>query len=300
MCVPTALILDPIWPQAASLFQERGLEVVLRDQEAAASEVDFVILRSSSNLGAQRLEALRRKGLQAVLRAGSGLDNIDLGYCAARGIEVMNFPGRSADSVAEVVCSYMLSAAHRLYPANAEMKLGIFGKDKYVGRNLKSCRVAFVGYGAIARATIALLRSLGVENIRAARKSESKHGPDDVPLVSLRECFDADITSIHVPLDESTRFMIDDSLLTGAKEGLYLINVSRRDVVDHEALLRHLLSGHIAGYASDVLETAKDGRLINHPNVFATPHLGAQSVDCQRVIAYELLECMLGWHTRTR
>jgi D-3-phosphoglycerate dehydrogenase len=298
--VLTALILDPIWPKAANLFQERGLGVVLRDQETTASTVNFVILRSSSTLNAQRLETLKHKGLQAVLRAGSGLDNIDLGYCAAHGIEVKNFPGRNADSVAEVTLSYMLSTAHRLYPANAEMRLGIFGKDKYVGRNLKYCRVAFVGYGAIARATVDLLRSLGVEDMRAARKSAWKHGPGDVRLVSLRECFDADITSINVPLDETTRFMINDSLLAGATKGLYLINVSRRDVVDHEALTRHLSSGHIAGYACDVLEPTKDKSLINHPNVFATPHLGAQSVDCQRVIAYEILECMLGWHAKMK
>lgn len=286
------LILDPCWQHAGRLFSEHGIEVVDAAQETAAAAIDFVILRSSSRLDARRLGELRAKGLKVVLRAGSGLDNIDLGYCRDNGISVSNFPGRNADSVAEVTLSYMLSAAHRLYPAAQDMRAGVFGKEKYIGRNLRTARVAFIGYGATARAAAGLLRGIGVEDIRAYRRRPDPDDVFDVPDASLQECFDADIVSLNVPLSDSTRGMVDDSLLAQSRPGLFLINVARRDIVDHAALARYLDSGHLSGYASDVLDPIADAALIRHPQVFATPHLGAQSVDCQRTIAYAILDHM--------
>lgn len=293
------LILDPCWQHAGRLFSEHGIGVVDAAEETTAPTIDFVVLRSSSRLDARRLAELRSRGLKVVLRAGSGLDNIDLAYCRDHGIGVANFPGRNADSVAEVTLSYMLSAVHRLYPAAQEMRAGVFGKEKYIGCNLRSARIAFIGYGATARATAGLLRGIGVEDMRAYRRRPAADDPFDVPSASLQDCFDADIVSLNVPLGDSTRGLVDDALLASARPGLFLINVARRDIVDHAALARRLDSGHLSGYASDVLDPVADAALIRHPQVFATPHLGAQSVDCQRIIAYAILDHMRAWTPAT-
>jgi D-3-phosphoglycerate dehydrogenase / 2-oxoglutarate reductase len=293
----TTLILDPIWPNAARLFAEHGIEVFQAEQESRATRVDFVILRSGVTLAAQRLDPLKDRGLRAVLRAGSGLDNIDVAYCRANGIDVVNFPGANAESVAEVTLSYMLSGVHRLYPAHHELQAGVFAKSKYLGRNLASATVAFIGHGATARATISLLRKMGVEDIwvnrRSSAQADRNDNPHGVRFTDLAASFQADIVSLHVPLNDSTRFLVNDALLRQAKEGLFLINIARRDVVDHDAVARHLDRGQLSGYASDVLDPVLDRRLLDRGDVFATPHLGAQSVDCQRVIAHALLDYML-------
>lgn len=286
------LILDPCWKQAPELYAAHGIGLLDPAQETSDVRIDFVILRSSSTLDAARLEGLKARGLRVVLRAGTGLDNIDVEYCASNGIDVVNFPGRNAESVAEVTLSYMLSGLHRLYPANREMQLGVFAKERFLGRNLRGASVGFVGYGATARATTALLRSLGMEDIRAHRRRVGAEDPHAVRFVDLEECFQADIVSLNVPLNQSTHHMVNDRLLLCAKPGLFLINIARRDIVDHAALAVHLDQGRVAGYASDVLDPRKDAALIRRPEVFATPHLGAQSVDCQRIIAYAILDYM--------
>ena len=173
------------------------------------------------------------------------------------------------------------------------MRQGAFSKDKYLGRNLLSATIAFVGYGATARATIALLRRIGVTDIMACRKSNVPDLESQARIVDLATCFQADIVSLHVPLDESTRFMIGMPVLAAAKRGVFLINVSRRDVVDGAALAQQLRAGQVVGYACDVLDPVRDAELIQNPDVFATPHLGAQSLDCQRVIALAILDHML-------
>jgi D-3-phosphoglycerate dehydrogenase len=286
------LILDPCWKHAPALFSEHGIGVLAAEREASADRIDFVIVRSSSTLDAARLASLQRRGLQVVLRAGSGLDNIDTAYCVQHGIGVVNFPGRNADSVAEVTLSYMLSGMHRLYPANAEMRGGVFAKEKYQGRNLASATVAFVGYGATARATAGLLRSIGVRDLLACQRSPIASDPHSVRFVDLATCFQADVVSINVPLNDQTRMMIGEEQLASARPGLFLINIARRDVVDHAALLRQLEAGRVSGYACDVLDPLRDAALIARGDVFATPHLGAQSEDCQRIIAHAILDFM--------
>lgn len=285
-----ALILDPCWKHAPELFATRGIEVLASESEASAARIDCVILRSGSTLDAARLESLRQRGLRLVLRAGSGMDNIDAGYCALNGIDVANFPGRNADSAAEVALSYMLSGAHRLYPANLEMREGVFAKEKYLGRNLSSASVAFVGYGATARATAALLRAIGVKDLMAYRRRAGADDPNAVRFVDLATCFQADIVSINVPLNEETRCMIGEDLLASARPGLFLVNIARREIVDHAALARSLDSGRVCGYACDVLDVGKDAELIARSDVFSTPHLGGQSEDCQRIIAHAILD----------
>lgn len=248
--------------------------------------VDAVVLRSDVHLHRARLEGLKERGLGVIVRAGSGLDNIDVGACKALGIAVHNIPGASAKSVAEVALGLGLALLHHLGLGHHGMRSGRFDKATLVGLDLELCDVGIVGFGATGRAISRLLRLLGARSVRAwSRSAPPGKIIDKVTMATLPAVLGQKLVFLHVPLAAETYHLIGQGTIDALAPGVLLVNMSRREVVDNSLLSRLLDAGAVGGYASDVLDPVTDTDLILRGNVIATPHLGAQTVLTRHKIA---------------
>lgn len=284
-------LLDSFWIGTAELLESSGFEITHLD---LGSEV--VILRSGITLNASKIRELSKGGLKLILRAGSGLDNIDLEECKNQGVKVISFPGSNKKSVAEVTLGMMLILSHRLGEANSllrENKQVI--KNELWGETLTEMSVGIIGYGKTGQAVAELLSNMGVKKIKAFRRKEFSPKTNGVEMTTFIDTLQCDIVSLHVPLTEETHNLINADSLSMMKNGSYLINFSRRDVVDHEELKKHLKSKKISGYGTDVIDPILDAALIQMNNVFTTPHLGAQSESVHKKIAIEMNDFLKEW-----
>lgn len=220
------------------------------------------------------------KALRVISRNGSGIDNIPLADAEQRGITVLRANGANAQGVAELTLGLALLAARSIHFADRGLKEGIWRRS--MGAELNGRRVAVVGYGRIGQAVARLFAAFGsvvsvIEPLDVATEPFAR-----VDLESaIRE---AELITLHCPPAPDGKPLLSQTLLSGARPGLTLINTARRTLVDEEGLLQQLENGRIAAYCSDVFDQADAtaAKLIAHPQVIATPHLGAftrESVD---------------------
>lgn len=262
---------------------EEELERSIKDREC-------LIFRSGVQISARVLAAA--PDLRLIIRAGSGYDNIDLDRLAERKIRVVRIPGPGAKAVAELSFTLMLALARQVFWADREWRAGRWVKPQAAGRLLTGKVLGIVGAGNIGSHTGALGAAWGMTVLGcvhwpsepvAQRLREQKIELVPLPEVLAR----SDFVSIHVPLEDSTRNLIDAAALRSMKPGSFLVNLSRGGVVDETALRLALEDGHLAGAALDVHEREGDGeisQLANLDSVILTPHIGASTVDSQREI----------------
>jgi D-3-phosphoglycerate dehydrogenase len=237
--------------------------------------------------------------LRLIVRAGSGLDNIDVGSARRRGIRLMNIPGPSAQSVAELTLGLMLDLARKITLADRFVREAHWPKHELRGRLLFGKTVGIAGAGNIGSRVGELavawgMRAIGcVENPNpAVAQALERKG---IELAELGEVLRAgDFVTINLPLQESTRNLIDGRALSLMKPGSFLVNVARGGIVDEDALLDELTTpGRLAGAALDVHAREGEGEVspfAGLPNVLLTPHIGSMTVECQREIGERLLE----------
>ncbi len=306
---PAVLITDPLHPSGVEALRSAGVKVDYRpgipheELLAVVGRYDALIVRGRTKVTREILEAGRGR-LRAVCRAGVGLDNIDLGAAKALRVRVFNTPEASTEAVAELTVALMLSLARRLPYADRSMKEGRWAKKELMGFELKGKTLGIVGFGRIGQRVAEICSALGMR-ILAYRRTrplgiEEVLARTGARLVgSLEELLRAaDIITLHVPLTPQTRHMIGEREIAMMKEGAILINTSRGGVIDEEALYRALVEGKLAAAALDVFEEEPPRgtslKLAQLPNVVATPHIGAQTVEAQetasRLAAQKLLE----------
>jgi D-3-phosphoglycerate dehydrogenase / 2-oxoglutarate reductase len=218
--------------------------------------------------------------LKVISRNGSGVDNIPLGEAAQRGITVLRATGANAQGVAELTMGLALTAARGIHLADRALKEGVWHRS--MGSELNGRQVAVVGYGRIGQAVARLFAAFGsvisvIEPLEVATEPFRRVKLED----AVRE---ADLITLHCPPAADGSPLLTKAWLSQVQPGLTLINTARRTLVDEEGLLQQLESGRIAAYCSDVFDHAESGtaRLIAHPRVVATSHLGAftrESVD---------------------
>lgn len=263
----------------------------------AIADRDVVILRSGVQLSADVLA--NSPGLQLVLRAGSGLDNVDIGYAREYGVRVVRVPGMSAQPVAEFTFALLLALARKVTVADSYLRSGHWPKSELGGSLLFGKTLGVVGAGNIGAqvgemAAAWKLRVLGCVG---------RPGPEDGRRLAARGVTlthfdtvieDSDFVCLHVPLDDSTRHMVDERVLKSMRPGSLLANVARGGVVDEDALYRQLTEGDtLAGAALDVHEQEGEGtisRFSELSNVVLTPHIGAMAIDTQRLIGERVAE----------
>ncbi len=289
------------------LEQTEGIEVVIRSgltPEQVREElktVDAIIIRSGTTLTAEILEGQER--LKCIARAGVGVDNINLEAATRAGVLVMNTPSGNTISTAEHTFAMMLALSRNIGPAHASMKAGKWDRKSFQGTQLAGKTLAVIGLGRIglsvaARAVAFEMNVLGYDPLISEEKCKEYgiqlfRDVDDI----VTKC---DYLTVHTPLTEETRSIINAARLAKMKKGVRIINCARGGIVDETALADAIESGHVAGAAMDVFveEPPKDRRLIDLPKVLATPHLGASTDEAQEMVSIEAAELVVAYLTR--
>jgi D-3-phosphoglycerate dehydrogenase len=270
------------------------------------SSYDALIVRGRTKVTAAVLEA--GSCLKAVGRAGVGVDNIDLNAAKAHQVTVVNSPIATTVAVAELAMGMMLALVRELPRADAAMKNGKWLKKELEGAELYNKTLGVIGFGRIGasvgvRAKAFGMKILAYDPIKSAEEIQEAGGQK----VELDELFaEADVITLHVPLIASTKNLLNMDAFRKMKPGVRLVTAARGGVVDEEALLAALDSGHVAGAALDVYATEPPGltALVSHPRVIAIPHIGAQTVEAQERaavdISTEILAALKGEELRWR
>jgi D-3-phosphoglycerate dehydrogenase / 2-oxoglutarate reductase len=267
---------------------------------------DALIVRSRTKVTAAMIGAGSR--LKVIGRAGVGVDNIDLEAARSRDIIVLNTPTSTSIAVAELTLALMLSLARSIPRADAAMKSGEWIKKSLPGVELFRKTLGILGMGNIGKEVAQRAAAFGMSVIAydplISDFEIRQRGAEPVPLPDLYSR--SDFISIHVPLTPETRGMIGKQVIQEMKKGVRLICDARGGVIDEEALLEALESGQVAGAALDVFSKEPPGKteLVAHPNLIATPHIGAQTEEAQiraaEDIAAEMLAAINGDPLRWR
>jgi D-3-phosphoglycerate dehydrogenase len=261
---------------------------------------DAMIVRSRTKVTAQVFAAAAR--LKVVGRAGVGVDNIDLEAAKSHGITVANAPQSTSLAVAELTLGLLLSLAREIPRADAGMKHGNWLKKELAGVELYGKTLGIIGMGRIGaevgkRAAAFGMTVLGYDPFLLAEAIQQR-GAEPVDLDSLYVRLD--YISLHVPLTDQTRLMVNEQVFGRMKRGVRILCTARGGLIDEPALLVALDSGQVAGAALDVYASEPPGAtdLVGHPKVIATPHIGAQTVEAQsraaEDIAHEVLAALNG------
>lgn len=304
------LITDSLAEEGIRLLRDAGsVEVDVRPGltgaalRAALTESDGIIIRSGTQLTSDLLDQPGR--LRAIVRAGVGVDNIDVAASTRRGVVVMNTPGGNTVSTAEHTISLMMSLSRNIPQANESLHAGRWDRNKFTGTQLAGKVLGVIGLGrvgmAVAKRAIGLeMKVIGFDPFmspdRAAQQGiETVANLDDL----IPRC---DYITVHTPLTADTQALLGASRIARMRRGVRLINCARGGIIDEAALADALRSGHVAGAALDVFEHEPPGEhpLLKLPNVVATPHLGASTAEAQVEVAIEAARLMLDFLTTGR
>jgi len=299
---PRVLISDALSPAAVQIFKDRGIDVDFqpslgKDKEKLAALVggfDGLAIRSATKVTSKVLE--QAKKLKVVGRAGIGVDNVDIPAATAKGVIVMNTPFGNSITTAEHAITLMLALARQIPQADASTQSGKWEKNRFMGVEITGKTLGVIGCGNIG--SIVADRAIGLKmKVIAYDPFLSPERAVDlgVEKVELDDLFRrADFVTLHTPLTEKTRNVIDAPALARMKKGVRIVNCARGGLVDEKALRGALDSGHVSGAAFDVFveEPASDNPLFGHPNVVCTPHLGAATTEAQENVALQIAEQM--------
>jgi D-3-phosphoglycerate dehydrogenase / 2-oxoglutarate reductase len=259
-----------------------------------AKNYDVLVVRSRTKISKEIIEA-SAQNVKIIARVGVGLDNIDVKEAEARKIRVINSPEAAANSVSELVIGLMLSLARKIPFADTEMKRGNWVKKDLVGIELRGKYLGIVGVGSIGRNIGRMGKALRMNLIGHDIFPIDKDFIKEVGLIvtdfnTIIES--ADFITCHVPLTPETRKMVNREKFSKMKSTAFLINTSRGEVIDEEALYDALSNRKIAGAALDVFETEPptNNKLLKLPNVICTPHIGAQTYEAQELASIVIAE----------
>lgn len=269
--------------------KEEELKMRIKDREV-------LIFRSGVQITADVMACAPE--LKLILRAGSGVDNIDLKYVNEKGLNLVRIPGPGAKAVAEMSFALMLALARNILEADHLTRQGIWAKHQLTGHLLTGKVLGIIGAGNIGSRVGRLGAAWGMEVLGCVEFPSptvaDRLGGLGIQLMDINEVLSrSDFVSIHVPLKESTRKLIDDKALAHIKQGAVLINLARGGVVDEIALYDALMEKRLRGAALDVHESEGNGKispLAGLPNVILTPHIGAGTFDSQREIGEIILK----------
>jgi len=297
---PKILISDKLSPAAVKIFEQRGVAADLKPGLAPAElrsiigDYDGLAVRSATKVTRELLEAAPR--LKVVGRAGIGVDNVDVKSATARGVVVMNTPFGNSITTAEHAIAMMFALARQIPEANASTKAGRWEKNRFMGVELFGKTLGVIGCGNIG--AIVADRALGLKMKVIAYDpflSEARARELGVEKVELSELLArAEFITLHTPLTEGTRNILDRVALAKTRRGVRIVNCARGGLIDEAALAQAIKAGHVAGAALDVFETepATDSPLFALDNVVCTPHLGAATTEAQENVALQIAEQM--------
>ncbi len=306
--MPRVLISDKLEAGGLDLLRQSGLEVDNRPGlsgvalQEAMQTAEGMIVRSGTRVTAELLENPGK--LRAIVRAGVGVDNIDVGAATRKGIVVMNTPGGNTVSTAEHTITLLLSLARHIPTADTSIHQGKWERGKFVGTQLAGKTLGVVGLGRVGREVARRaagmdMKVVGYDPFLAPERA-AQLGIESMPDLAslLPRC---DFLTVHTPLTAETQSLIGSKELAQMKQGARIINCARGGIINEEALAEALRSGHIAGAALDVFVQEPppgDHPLLQFPNVVVTPHLGASTVEAQESVALEAAQLLIDFLTK--
>ena len=274
------LVTDGMDKTAMAELKAQGHEVVEQFYEPAElgkalRDFDVVVVRSKTKVRAAQIDEAKGSQLKLIIRGGVGVDNIDVDYAKAAGIDVKNTPRASSESVAELAMAHMFSCARYISHAGYTMRNGQWEKKAY-GKGIELCgkTLGVVGFGRIGQKLGKMAKAIGI------------------PYVEMDELLaKADFISVHAPAVDGGA-LINAERIAKMKDGVVIINTSRGTNVDEAALLAGLESGKVRAAGLDVYadEPATNKALYSHPMVSCTPHIGAATVEAQKRIGAEIVD----------
>ncbi|MBI2804548.1 MAG: phosphoglycerate dehydrogenase [Planctomycetes bacterium] len=306
--MPRIFISDKLESGGIDLLQASGLEIDNRPglKDAALLDAlqaaDGMIVRSGTRVTAQLLENPGK--LRAIVRAGVGVDNIDVAAATRKGIVVMNTPGGNTISTAEQTITLLCALARHTAAADASLHQGKWERTKFVGTQLAGKTLGVIGLGRIGREVARRAAGLDMKVVGFdpffsadfAGKLGIETAPD-LPTLLGR----VDFLTVHTPLSPETTNLIDATQIALMKKGARILNCARGGIVNEDALVAALQSGHLAGAALDVFvqePPPADHPLLKLPNVVVTPHLGASTTEAQETVALEAAQLLIDYLTK--
>ncbi len=290
----SVLICDQVAPILNEILQKNGLKItyepeITPDQiKEKISNFDIVIVRSRTKITKEMID--RATQCKIIARVGVGLDNIDVDAAKAKNIRVINAVEGAMNAVAELVLGLMLSMAREIPRADREIRNGKWLKKELMGIELSGKYLGIVGLGNIGKRLAKLARGLNMNIIGFDVMPIADDFARDVGLIKAdidTLLSSADFISFHVPLTDTTHHLVNSKRISTMKKTAYVINTSRGEIIDEDALYDALKEGKIAGAALDVFEKepAVGNKLATLPNVICTPHIGAQTKEAQALAA---------------
>lgn len=295
------VVAEELSPAGLEILRKGGHDVVVladAGRERLLGELadaDALLVRSRTKVDAELLAAAPR--LSVVGRAGVGVDNVDVAAASARGVLVINAPTGNVVSAVEHTFALLLALLRRVREASVSLAAGKWEKSKFVGSELAGKTLGIVGLGQVgsrvaARARAFEARLLGHDPYLPVEKGREM----GVALVSLEELLEgSDVVTLHATATEGGRPLLGPTEFQRMKPGSFLVNVARGSLVDRAALHDALVSGHLAGAALDVFDPEPpdpNDPILKLPNVLATPHLGASTVEAQERVSLQTAEAV--------
>jgi D-3-phosphoglycerate dehydrogenase len=298
--MPKVLISDDLSLRATDIFIERGIEVDrkvgMRPEEllACIGEYDGLAIRSATK--ATRAVLAAAGNLKVIGRAGIGVDNVDVEAATDAGVVVMNTPFGNAVTTAEHAIAMICALARQIPMADQSTQAGKWEKSRFMGTELTGKRLGLIGCGNIGSIVADRARGLKLRVIAYDPYLSEERAVDlGVRKVDLDTLLaEADFISLHTPLTDSTRDIINAAAIAKTKPGVRIINCARGGLIVEADLRAALESGHVAGAGVDVFSTepARENLLFGAPGLIATPHLGAATVEAQEKVALQVADQM--------
>jgi D-3-phosphoglycerate dehydrogenase len=300
--MPRVLVSDQLSPTAVQIFKDRGVEVdylpdLGKDKEKLHSVIDKydgLAIRSATKVTEKLIAAA--SNLKVIGRAGIGVDNVDIPAASRKGIIVMNTPFGNSITTAEHAVAMMFAVARQLPEADNSTRAGKWEKNRFMGVEITGKTLGVVGCGNIG--SIVAMRGVGLKMHVIAYDpflSEERASQLGVEKLELDDLLArADFITLHTPLTDKTRGIIDKAAIAKMKDGVRIINCARGGLIVEADLVEGLKSGKVAGAGIDVFETepATENPLFSLPNVVCTPHLGAATTEAQENVALQIAEQM--------
>jgi D-3-phosphoglycerate dehydrogenase len=291
------LVTDGMDKESVQTLKDLGHEVIVqffvpKELKEQIKKFNVLIVRSATKVKKEIIDsALETENLKIIIRGGVGMDNIDVSYAEAKGIKVRNTPKASSQAVAELALGHMFTLARFIGIANVTMREGKWNKKYYEGIELSGKALGVIGFGRIGEELAKKAYALGMKIIYTDVLGPNKVC-SDYTFVSLDQLLaDSDFISLHIPGNTDGSPLIGENEFAKMKDGVYIINCARGNVIDEDVLLNALNSGKLSGAGLDVFseEPSKNLKLINHEKVSVTPHIGASTKEAQKRIGQEII-----------
>ena len=254
---------------------------------------DAMVVRSRTKVRKPVIDAA--KNLKVVVRGGVGVDNIDVDYAQAKGVKIMNTPGASTHSVAELTVAYLFALARPIVQATASLREGLWEKAKFDGIEIQGKVLGIIGMGRIGMAVAARAAALGM--IVLGFDSRSIGPAPFMQMVEMDELLTkSDFITLHLPLTAESRHMINAAAIAKMKDKVCIVDCARGGVIDEDALYEAIRAGKVACAALDVFENEPltDRKLFDLPQVIGSPHIGASTHEATARIGDEVADILIG------